>query len=65
VDVVPVDDDGRDRPDLGERRFLRRSSCCLLYEAPGQAKCGTCPGRHPQDRLLRMQVAATTGALSS
>lgn len=61
VDVVPVDDDGRDRPDLGEQRFLRRSSCCLLYEAPAQSRCGTCPGRRPEERLLRMRVAAARG----
>lgn len=63
VDVVPVDDDGEDRPDLGEHRFLRRASCCLLYEAPGQGKCGSCPGRTPQERLVRLQVAAADRAL--
>lgn len=58
VDVVPVDDTGAERPDLGEHRFLRRASCCLLLDAPGQAACGTCPGRRPEERRMRMQVSA-------
>lgn len=57
IDIVPLDD-GRDRPDLGEHRFLRRASCCLLYEAPGQSKCDACPGRPPRERLVRLQLAA-------
>lgn len=63
VDIVPMDDEGMDRPDLGERRFLRRASCCLLYEVPGQSKCGACPRRPPQDRLVRLQLAAAARAL--
>lgn len=58
MDVVPVDDDGLTRPERGEHRFLRRASCCLLDQAPGQSSCGTCPGRRPEERLLRMQLAA-------
>lgn len=60
VDVVPAGADGRDRPELGTHRFLRRASCCLLYEAPGQGMCGTCPGRPPEERLRRMRAAAVT-----
>ncbi|TKJ18278.1 (2Fe-2S)-binding protein [Blastococcus sp. CCUG 61487] len=62
IDVVPMDD-GQDRPDLGEHRFLRRASCCLLYEAPGQGRCGACPGRTPQERLVRLRLAAATRAI--
>ncbi len=62
VDVVPVGADGRDRPELGTHRFLRRASCCLLYAAPGQDMCGTCPRRRPEERLRRMQAAATAWA---
>lgn len=29
----------------GEHRLTRRCSCCLLYLAPDQAKCGNCPRR--------------------
>lgn len=58
LDVVPMDDDGRDRPELGTHRFLRRASCCLLDQAPGQDKCAACPGRRPPERMLRLQLAA-------
>lgn len=63
VDVVPMDGDCVDRPDLGLQRFTRRSSCCLIYEVPGQGKCGSCPRRTPDDRLLRMRYAASVQAL--
>lgn len=29
-------------------RFVRRSSCCLLYAAPHQSKCSSCPKRVPE-----------------
>lgn len=63
ADVVPLEGDCVDRPDLGRQRFTRRSSCCLLYEAPGQGMCGSCPKRAPDDRLLRMRYAASVQAL--
>lgn len=38
------------------RRFVRRSSCCLIYVATSGDKCISCPRRSPEDRhaeLLR------------
>ncbi|PRW65354.1 (2Fe-2S)-binding protein [Actinopolyspora mortivallis] len=37
------------------RLFTKRTSCCLLYRAPGEDKCSSCPGRPPEQRhaLLR------------
>ncbi|KGI81194.1 hypothetical protein IL38_13220 [Actinopolyspora erythraea] len=37
------------------RLFTKRTSCCLLYRAPGEDKCSSCPGRSPERRhaLLR------------
>ncbi|WP_182358428.1 (2Fe-2S)-binding protein [Tomitella gaofuii] len=32
------------------RRIVRRCSCCLIFQAPGQAKCVSCPRRSPADR---------------
>lgn len=63
VDVVPMDDDGVDRPDQAVHRFSRRSSCCLIYRVPHQEKCGSCPKRAPDDRLLRMRSAASVRSL--
>lgn len=40
----------------GQRRFVRRSSCCLIYLATDSDKCSSCPRRSPADRetaLLR------------
>ncbi|WTW98078.1 (2Fe-2S)-binding protein [Streptomycetaceae bacterium NBC_01309] len=36
--------------DFGRTRFVHRASCCLLYRAPGQPMCTSCPGRRPEDR---------------
>lgn len=33
------------------RRFVRRSSCCLIYVATDGDKCVNCPRRAPDDRL--------------
>lgn len=41
-----VDVEGPERT----RRFVRRSSCCLIYVATGGDKCVSCPRRTPQDR---------------
>lgn len=35
-------------------RVVRRASCCLIYEAPGQQKCTSCPRQHPDDRYRRL-----------
>ncbi|UGQ13670.1 (2Fe-2S)-binding protein [Yinghuangia sp. ASG 101] len=36
--------------DVAGARFVRRASCCLIYRAPGQAMCTSCPGRRPEER---------------
>jgi ferric iron reductase protein FhuF len=39
------------------RRFVRRSSCCLLYRVPGENMCTSCPRRQTADRVLRLEAA--------
>jgi hypothetical protein len=39
----------------GSGHVVRRSSCCLVYEAPGQQKCVSCPRQHPDDRSRRLR----------
>jgi hypothetical protein len=41
--------------DIAGRQVVRRSSCCLIYEAPGQQKCVSCPRQTPDDRLRRLR----------
>jgi hypothetical protein len=43
-------------------RVVRRASCCLIYEAPGERKCVSCPRQHPSERRLRLeaQLGGTT-----
>lgn len=43
-------------------RVVRRASCCLIYEAPGEAKCVSCPRQHPDERRRRLaaQLGGTT-----
>ncbi len=41
--------------EVAGQRVVRRSSCCLLYEAPGQQKCVSCPRQTPDDRLRRLR----------
>ncbi|WP_280423179.1 (2Fe-2S)-binding protein [Nocardia carnea] len=36
--------------DIAGRTFVRRASCCLVYEAPGCEKCVSCPKRAPAER---------------
>lgn len=43
--------------EVAGQRVVRRASCCLIYEAPGQQKCTSCPRQHPDDRLRRLQTA--------
>ncbi len=40
------------------RRYVRRASCCLIYEAPDCDKCTSCPRRPPADRLQRLTAHA-------
>ncbi|WP_200173597.1 (2Fe-2S)-binding protein [Tomitella cavernea] len=48
ITVLPVDP-ASDVPG-GARRVVRRCSCCLIYQAPGEGKCVSCPRRRPDDR---------------
>jgi hypothetical protein len=42
---------------VGRQQAVRRASCCLVYESPGQQKCVSCPRQHPDDRLRRLRSA--------
>lgn len=46
-------------------RFVRRGSCCLIYEAEGEEKCLSCPRRSPADRAVRLEIAASRLACSA
>lgn len=37
-------------------RVVRRASCCLIYEAPGERKCVSCPRQHPDERRARLEA---------
>ncbi len=41
--------------------FVRRASCCLVYEAPGCEKCVSCPKRRPQEREALLANYARRG----
>ncbi|MGW7519884.1 (2Fe-2S)-binding protein [Streptomyces sp. NPDC054796] len=62
---VPVPDGGDGLfpvPPPGAPRvetFVRRGSCCLIYESPGEGKCASCPRRTPDDRALQLEIAAS------
>lgn len=47
-----VDVDGPER----SRRFVRRSSCCLIYVATDGDKCVSCPRRTPDDRREQLRL---------
>jgi hypothetical protein len=38
------------------QNVVRRSSCCLVYESPGEQKCVSCPRQRPDDRLRRLRA---------
>lgn len=38
----------------GTPLYVRRGSCCLLYQVPEKAKCRNCPRQLPADRLARL-----------
>ena len=42
---------------VGRQRAVRRTSCCLVYQAPGQQKCVSCPRQKPGDRSRRLRQA--------
>ncbi|MDI2125299.1 (2Fe-2S)-binding protein [Yinghuangia seranimata] len=45
--------------DVNGARFVRRASCCLLYRAPGQPMCTSCPARRPDERREDLARLAT------
>jgi len=59
ADAVALAVDGRfPRPrfvEVGGQLVVRRSSCCLVYESPGEQKCVSCPRQRPDDRLRRLR----------
>ena len=61
ADAVALAADGRfPRPrfvEVGGQRVVRRSSCCLVFESPGEQKCVSCPRQRPDDRLRRLRAA--------
>lgn len=40
--------------EVSGRLVVRRASCCLIYLAPGQAKCVSCPRQTPEQRRQRL-----------
>lgn len=44
----------------GSSRFVRRSSCCLIYAATDGEKCVSCPRRTPSDRAAELRRRAGT-----
>jgi FhuF 2Fe-2S C-terminal domain len=40
--------------EVSGRLVVRRASCCLIYEAPGQEKCVSCPRQTPETRIRRL-----------
>lgn len=45
---------------VGGRTFLRRASCCLVYEVGGCQMCTSCPKRPPAERAALLAEAART-----
>lgn len=43
--------------EVAGQRVVRRSSCCLVYESPGERKCVSCPRQRPEDRSRRLRAA--------
>jgi len=44
--------------DVGGRTFVRRISCCLVFEVPGCQMCTSCPKRPAADRAALLEAAA-------
>lgn len=47
--------------EVAGRTFVRRTSCCLVYEAPGCEKCVSCPKRRPDEREALLAAYARRG----
>ncbi|MET0136546.1 MAG: (2Fe-2S)-binding protein [Kibdelosporangium sp.] len=39
---------------VGGRQFVRRGSCCLIYQATETPKCLSCPRQTPEERHARL-----------
>ncbi|WP_132877966.1 (2Fe-2S)-binding protein [Tamaricihabitans halophyticus] len=44
--------------EVAGQTFIRRASCCLIYQATAGDKCVSCPRQRPQDRQHRLVAAA-------
>lgn len=44
--------------DVAGRRFVRRSSCCLVDRTAGMPTCASCPQRPPAERRALLEAAA-------
>jgi hypothetical protein len=42
--------------EVNGREFVRRGSCCLIYQGTTTAKCTSCPRQTPQTRLERLKT---------
>ncbi len=47
--------------EVAGRLVVRRASCCLVYEAPDQSKCLSCPRQPPAERLRRLGATWRVG----
>ncbi|WP_460719731.1 (2Fe-2S)-binding protein [Nocardia heshunensis] len=47
--------------DIGGRTFVRRISCCLVFEVPGCEMCTSCPKRPAPEREARLAELAARG----
>ncbi|NEW28370.1 (2Fe-2S)-binding protein [Nocardia cyriacigeorgica] len=47
--------------EIGERTFVRRISCCLVYEVPGCEMCTSCPKRPSAERERLLAQTAARG----
>jgi hypothetical protein len=45
--------------EVNGQQFVRRVSCCLVYQGTDTTKCVSCPRQTPEER--RQRLAATTG----
>lgn len=46
---------------VGNSPFVRRASCCLIYETERADKCSSCPRRTPTDRAGLLAAVARRG----
>ncbi|WP_040825205.1 (2Fe-2S)-binding protein [Nocardia jiangxiensis] len=47
--------------DIGERTFVRRISCCLVFEVPNCQMCTSCPKRPAAERQELLSALAARG----